>query len=114
MFISPIVDMEKLILDIMNWASVSEEELRIEKEIDTTFGDPLSWDYLSYVRENYINWDIPTSILFGENDNMTSIATMKNFASKINSNLMIMKEVEYWFHTKKQMDFLDKWFESNK
>lgn len=114
MFISPIVDMERLILDIMNWASVSEEELRIKKEIDTSFGDPLSWEYLSYVRENHINWDIPTSILFGENDNMTSIATMKNFASNINSNLMIMKEGEHWFHTKKQMDFLDKWFESNK
>lgn len=27
-FISPIVDMEKLIIDIMSWANVTEEELK--------------------------------------------------------------------------------------
>ena len=36
MLISPIVDMERLILDIMLWANVSEEELSIKKEIETS------------------------------------------------------------------------------
>ena len=41
--ISPIGDMENLILMMMKKAKVSEEELRSKKIISTSFGDPLSW-----------------------------------------------------------------------
>ena len=46
LFISPIVDMEKLISDMMAWANVTEDELRVRKEIPTEFGETLSWDWL--------------------------------------------------------------------
>ena len=37
-FISPVVDMERLIADMMIWANVTEDELKERKEIQTTFG----------------------------------------------------------------------------
>ncbi len=40
--ISPIVDMERLICDMMNWANVTESELRERGEIATNFGETLS------------------------------------------------------------------------
>ena len=49
-FVSPIVDMEKLIIDMMTWANVNEEELCARGEIETEFGEILSWSYLCYVR----------------------------------------------------------------
>ncbi len=55
-FISPVVDMERLIADMMIWANVTEDELKEKKEIQTTFGETLSWDYLCYARENPIIW----------------------------------------------------------
>lgn len=113
MLISPIVDMERLILDMMTWANVSEEELSIKKEIETPFGETLSWEYLSYVRKNPIYWNIPTEILYAEKDNMTSINTMTDFSEKINANVTVMPGGEHWFHTKEQMDFLDNWIKSN-
>ena len=113
MLISPIVDMERLILDMMTWANVSEEELSIKKEIETPFGETLSWEYLSYVRKNPIHWNIPTGILYAEKDNMTSISTMTDFSKKINANITVMSGGEHWFHTKEQMDFLDNWIKSN-
>lgn len=58
--------MERLIADMMIWANVTEDELKEKKEIQTTFGETLSWDYLCYVRENPIIWKIPTHILYGE------------------------------------------------
>ena len=64
-FISPIVDMEQLIVDMMFWANVTEDELQDKKEIETTFGETLSLEYLCYVRRNPITWKIPTDILFG-------------------------------------------------
>lgn len=113
MLISPIVDMERIILNMMKCENITEDELILKKEIKTSFGESLSWQYLSYVRKNTIHWDIPTNILFAGNDNMTSIETMTNFANKINANLKTMKDGEHWFHTEEQMIFLDKWFKEN-
>ena len=41
-FISPVVDMEKLITDMMKYANVTESELREKKEIPAAFGETLS------------------------------------------------------------------------
>jgi pimeloyl-ACP methyl ester carboxylesterase len=108
-FISPVVDMERLIADMMIWANVTEDELKEKKEIQTTFGETLSWDYLCYVRENPIIWKIPTHILYGEKDNLTAYGTIFEFAQRTNSTLSIMKNGEHWFHTDEQMKFLDEW-----
>lgn len=109
LFISPIVNMEKLIGDMMIWARVTEAELCDRKEILTEFGETLSWEYLCYVRKNPIEWKIPTNILFGAKDNLTSYDTVSIFADKIGAALTIMENGEHWFHTDEQMKFLDNW-----
>ena len=108
-FISPVVDMEKLIADMMLWANVTEDELRERKEIPTDFGEVLSWEYLCYVKEHPAVWSIPTHILYGEKDSLTSYETMSEFARQINATLTVMKNGEHWFHTEEQMQFLDDW-----
>ena len=62
LFISPIVNMEKLITDMMMWSNVTEDELESKKEIPTEFGETLSWEYLCYVRRHPIQWHIPSCI----------------------------------------------------
>ena len=62
--ISPVVDMEKLIENMMLWADVTEQELAEKLEIPTDFGETLSWKYLCYVREHPIAWQVPTEILY--------------------------------------------------
>ena len=108
-FISPIVDMEKLIKEMMAWAGVTEESLRKRGEIETSFGETLSWAYLSYVREHPVSWRIPTSILYGGRDHLVSRETIKAFASRIGAQVTVMEEGEHWFHTEAQMAFLDEW-----
>ena len=110
MFISPIVDMEKVILNMMAQSNISEENLRKRKEITTSSGTHLSWRYLSHARNNPIIWNISTHILYAENDNITSLETMMNFANKIGATVTVMNHGEHWFHTEEQMNFLDKWF----
>lgn len=107
--ISPIVDMEKLICDMMLWANVDESELAEKKEIKTDFGETLSWNYLCYVREHPIRWSVPTHILYGEKDNLISLETISKFSNRINASLTVMKNGEHWFHTDEQMEFLDNW-----
>lgn len=111
-FISPIVDMEKVILNMMHYADISEKSLYEKKQIITDFGETLSWQYLSYVRSHPINWSIPTYILYGDKDNLTSLDTIRQFADEMNADLTIMKNGEHWFHTDEQMIFLDQWIRS--
>ena len=108
-FISPIVNMEKLISDMMLWANVTLTELQEQKEIETAFGETLSWEYLCYVKEHPVKWAVPTHILYGENDNLTSFETISAFAKLSGATLTVMKDGEHWFHTEKQMQFLDNW-----
>ena len=108
-FISPIVDMEKLITDMIKWANVTEQELESKGVIHTNFGEDLSWDYLSYVRSHPIEWRVPTQILYGSKDHLMSIDTITDFANKHQATLTVMEGGEHWFHTEKQMQFLDNW-----
>lgn len=108
-FISPVVDMEKLIGDMMQWANVTERELAEKEEIPTDFGETLSWAYLCYVRAHPIDWRVPTRILYGAQDNLTSLETISAFAGKLGAELTVMLEGEHWFHTPEQMRFLDAW-----
>ena len=101
--------MEKLICDMMSWANVSEEELKRRKVIPTDFGEDLFWDYLQYVKNHPVKWNVPTKILYGEKDNLTSFETMKDFADINKTSLTVMKGGEHWFHTEEQMNFLDMW-----
>ena len=111
-FISPIVDMEKLIIDMMLSENIKEEELYKKKEIKTSFGETLSWKYLIFTRENPIEWNVPTYILYGEKDNITSYETILNFVNKTKANLTVMKNGEHWFHTERQMKFLNNWIKN--
>lgn len=112
-FISPIVNMEKLICDMLTWVGATEEDLKAKKEIPTTFGETLSWDYLLWVRENQIDWNIPTEILYGSKDNLQSIETINDFAFRYGANVTVMENGDHWFHTNEQMKFLDKWIIEN-
>ena len=87
-FISPIVDLE-----------------RIE-------GVTLDEEHLRYVRQHPIDWRVPTHILYGENDNLTSLATISDFARRTGASLEVMHGGEHWFHTPEQMAFLDEWIQS--
>ena len=108
-FISPVVDMVELIGNMMMWAGVTEQELAEKQEISTRFGETLSWQYLCYVREHPIVWQVPTRILYGEHDNLTSPETMSAFAERIGAELTVMPGGEHWFHTEEQIRFLDGW-----
>ena len=108
-FISPVVDMETLICNMLAQSNITERELAERSEITTPFGETLSWRYLCYVREHPVSWCIPTRILYGGQDNLTSIETISAFARKCNAELSVMPDGEHWFHTKDQMKFLDNW-----
>ena len=109
LFVSPIVDMEHLIRDMMKQADVSDEVLKAKSTIYLSEGVVLSWDYLVWVRNHPIVWNVPTYILFGEKDHFQSLDTMETFAKAIGADLTVMPDGEHWFHTNEQTEFRKKW-----
>ena len=108
-FISPIVDMEQLITDIMKWAGVTEDELKEKRFIETSFGETLSIDYLNWVRQHPFSWTARTAVLYGSRDHMQSFDTIMTFTKNCDADLTVMENGEHWFHTEEQMAFLDEW-----
>lgn len=110
LFVSPILDMEKLIHDMMGWAGVSREQLQQAGEIPTAFGDTLSWKYLTYAEEHPITkWDSPTVILYAGQDHLTERETVDDFSQRFGCTVTVMENGEHWFHTEEQMAVLDAW-----
>ena len=108
-FISPVVDMSKLITDMMQWSGVTEKDLAEKGVIHTDLGQDLSWEYLTWVRTHPIVWNHPTAILYGSRDNMQDMDTIRKFAEECGASVTIMENGEHWFHTDEQMAFLDQW-----
>lgn len=109
LFISPVLDMEGVILGMMRGAGISEDDLRREGEIVTASGELLSWEYLCFVRENPLTWDVPTEILYAGHDGITPRETVKEFVRGHDAGLTVMEDGEHWFHTEGQIAFLDEW-----
>ena len=59
------------------------------------------------MRKHPIKWDIPTHIIYGDGDDLTSYDTVQAFAESISAELSIMRGGEHWFHTDEQMAFID-------
>ena len=113
LFVSPILDMEKLIRDMMCCAGVTQEQLKEAGEIPTAFGETLSWKYLTYGSEHCITrWDSPTAILYAGQDHLTARKTVDNFARLFGCTVTVMENGEHWFHTEEQLAVLDEWLQN--
>ena len=113
-FISPIVDMEKLIVSMMAAENITEDELRQRRVVRTSSGEDLSWEYLRYVRDHPVRWTAPTAVLCGRNDTLTSFETITAFADKCDAKVTVMENGGHWFHSEEQMRFLDEWIIKNR
>lgn len=112
LFLSPILDMERLILNMMKWAGISENDLKEKGTYETSFGETLSWSYYEYVRSNrVVKWNSPTFILYGENDNLTERCILDSFVIQNDCMVDVMQGGEHYFHTKEQLDYLRNWLE---
>ncbi|MGI6110185.1 MAG: alpha/beta hydrolase [Eubacteriaceae bacterium] len=111
LFLSPIVDMQRMIENMMNWFHVSEDQLREEKKIATPM-ETLDWDYYDYVKKHPVDqWMVPTSILYGGNDEVVELDTIDAFSDRFKCSLDILDGGEHYFHTPAQLDRFQKWLE---
>lgn len=110
LFVSPILNMERLIRDMMLWNHVDEAMLREQQRIPTAI-DTLDWKYYSYVKAHPIEkWDVPTSILYASQDQLTPRSVVDDFIKRFHAQLTVLEGGEHWFDTQQQLSFLNQWF----
>lgn len=110
LFISPVVDMQRIINNMMTYFKVSEERLEKEKQISTPIGQTLYWDYYCYVKEHpIVVWNSKTSIIYGSRDNLCEFDVISEFVKRFNCDLSVMDNAEHYFHTEEQLKFFRQW-----
>ena len=113
LFQSPIVDMDWLIGQMMGWFGVTEERLRLEREIPTPI-DTLSWDYWQYIREHpVVRWDVPTAVLYAGRDNLQSEEVIRGFAETHGCRLTIAEDSEHPFMGEGDGAIVRRWLAEN-
>lgn len=114
LFLSPVVNMECIINNMMTCFNVSEERLKLEKEISIPNGHILYWDYYCYVKEHpIVVWEKPTSILYGSEDSLCEVDEISAFVKCFNCDLQIMEHGEHYFHTEEQLKFFRQWLKNH-
>lgn len=112
LFLSPVVNMQVIIGNMMAWSGVTESTLQEKQEIATDFGQTLYWDYYEYVKANpIIRWDKPTSILYGSLDTMQAEALVGAFAKEFGCELFVLENGEHFFHTQEQLEHYKSWLQ---
>lgn len=111
LFHSPVLDMERLIRNMMTWFGTNEAELKERQEIPTPIGETLSWKYYTYVKENRVTrWSVPTRILCGTNDNLTEQEVFEDFARRFHCELEIVENGNHYFTTESELAALRDWY----
>lgn len=114
LFLSPVVNMERIIHNMMNWFNISEEQLHEEHEIITPMGQTLYWDYYQYVKSHPINeWNVPTTILYGKKDTLCEYDFVFSFAKMFGCKFEVSNTSEHYFHTENDINIYRNWLMSN-
>jgi hypothetical protein len=114
LFQSPVVNMQRLIANMMQAADVSEERLQAEKVIANPYGPQLEWDYYSYVKAHPIEkWGSTTSILMGSEDEVSEVDAVKAFATRFDAGLQLLQGSKHYLHTEEEVNEIRKWLSKN-
>lgn len=109
-FLSPVVNMGRIIEHMMMAFHITEEQLEQEKTIQTPIGQKLYWDYYCYVKEHPVcTWKTSTAILYGSEDEMCEMDTIVKFSNDFSCELKIVQGSEHYFHTSEQLRILKRW-----
>ena len=98
-----------LVENMMLWAKVTPEQLRLSKEIDTPL-DTLRWDYYQYILSHPADaWPFRTSILYGGKDNLQPEASVRAFAQRHGAALTVSETSEHPFMEPGDRPIVEAW-----
>lgn len=113
LLLSPVTDMRCMIEQMMAAAGVSAAALKQAGIIAQPGGPDLSWQYYDYVCTHPVRcWNIPTAVLRGEMDTLSTAQAYTAFAARFGqSDLTVIPGAAHWFHTGNDLAALRSWLD---
>lgn len=108
--VSPLLDLEYYIWDMMAEYSVTNEQLEAETEINTPRG-VLEWPYLRFVEKHPARLDIPSWIIRGDQDEVVPLGTLSRFVGAPGVELVQIEGGQHFLGRPPYLDTVMAWFE---
>lgn len=111
LFLSPVVNMKRIIQNMMTGFHVSAARLESEQQIQLPIGQTLDWDYYCQVKNNPIcfGWTMPTTILYGLEDDLCEWNEISSFAARYQVPVTALEHGGHYFHTTAQLLAFEEW-----
>lgn len=108
--VSPLIDLEDYIRDVMAEYSVTDEQLETATVIDTPRA-VLEWPYLRFVVEHPARLEIPSWTIRGDQDEVVPLETLNRFVSAPDFELVQIEGGRHFLGQPPHLDAVIKWFE---
>ena len=108
--VSPLLDLEYYIPDMMAEYSVTDEQLEAEPEINTPRG-VLEWPYLRFVEKHPARLDIPSWIIRGDQDEVVPLDALSRFVGASGVELVQIEGGQHFLGQPPHLDTVVAWFE---
>ena len=108
--VSPLLDLEYYIWDMMAEYSVTDEQLEAQTVIDTPRG-VLDWPYLRFVEEHPAKLDTPIWIIRGDQDEVVPLGALSRFVGAPGVELVQVEGGKHFLGRPPYLDTLVAWFE---
>ncbi len=83
----------------MSSAKVTKKQLQEKKEIKTSIGQTLSWEYYCFAKDNPVKaFCKDTYILYANGDEVIPQDAVEKFVQENKCTLTIIKGLEHWLH----------------
>lgn len=113
LFLSPIVDMQWLVENMMLWSGVTKEQLEKEGEIESPI-DTIRWDYYQYILAHPAkSWPYKTSILYASEDDLQPESAVRAFTERFGAELTISQGSKHPFMEEKDTEIVNGWLWGN-
>jgi hypothetical protein len=115
LFLSPVVNMERIIQGMMKGFGVTEERLEREQKIPLPMGKILDWSYYTYVKQHPVSltWNSSVAILYGSKDALSPREEIEAFSHQYKAILTLLVDGEHYFTSDKQLNSYKKWLVLN-
>lgn len=111
-FLSPVVNLEQLVLQMMDDEGIDEAQLRVKEFIISPSGSIYHIDYLNFLRQHHtLNWNVQTHILTGEQDPISEVSQVQLFASLYHATFDIVEGAEHYFNRFEEINCFRLWLQ---
>ena len=108
--VSPLLDLEYYIRDMMAEYSVTDEQLEAQTVIHTRRG-VLDWPYLRFVEEHPAKLDTPSWMIRGDQDEVVPLDTLSRFVGAPGVELVQVEGGQHFLGRPPHLDTVVAWFE---